>query len=453
MRFSRIQFSLAINILLLLAIALSGCASKPPAPEPMMPTPVLYSAGAIDPFAHLPDDQLTTDLRVFYATNRVPEGPSTDPQYGNDIGTVLHLGEAVVRFGDETMTWAELVSASMQAPPNVASKASYREPEVPLYLIETHELAAFDTSPASGAPGVLSAGEQQFAAAINRQLEGVLDKQLIVYVHGAKQNFYKSMVFTAEVNHFMGRDLVGVGYAWPTHQGIIEYGIGIDVKRARNSVEPLIELIEFLAANTDADKINIICWSAGARVLSAALATLRERNSQLDEQALQEKFRLGSVIFAAADVPRDHFSERLRGIHAISARLTIFMSDDDSVLKFGQEMMPGGQRTGQLSKDIDPDQEKTEVAGLDKLEVIDVSHFQEERGFDITGHRYWYTHSWSNTDVLMNIRTGLAPEERGLQSTGLEQIWGFPPDYPERVSTAIRQHLQAQTGSGKKQWQ
>jgi hypothetical protein len=41
---------------------------------------------------------------------------------------------------------------------------------------------------------------------------------------------------------------------------------------------------------------------------------------------------------------------------------------------------------------------------------------------------------WANTDVLMNVRTGLKPAERGLQPNNLEKIWGFPADYPQRVS-------------------
>jgi esterase/lipase superfamily enzyme len=453
MTYNNGRFSLIACLAFPLLVALTGCASKPPVQERMMPTPVLYSAGEIDPFAHLPREQLTTQMRVFYATNRVPEGTDMDPQYGNGIGSVLHIGDALVRFGDDGLTWAELDAASRQAPPDVSSTDTYRTPEVPMYLVETRQMDAIDTAVTTDNSGAYSEGTRQFAAAINKQLAQVDDKQIMLYVHGAKQNFYKSVVFTAEVSHFMGRDLVGIGYAWPTHQGIIEYGIGIDVKRAHESVEPLINLIELLAATTDAQKINIVSWSAGARVLSRTLATLRARNAELDEQGLQEKFRLGAVIFAAADVPKDEYIQRLPNIHAISGRLTVFESDDDGVLKFGQTFMKGGERAGQLTAGLDPEEVQKQVVPYDKLEIIDVSHFQDDRGFDITGHRYWYTNSWANTDILMNIRTSFGPEERGLQSIGISKMWGFPADYPERVSDAIKRHLQEQPDPGKKQWQ
>ena len=430
---------------------LAGCAANTQVPEPLMPTPVVVTTGNFDPYEDLPDAEKKTDMRVFYGTNRIPKGSSTDPKYGDGIGSVLHLGEVIVRFGDEGLTWEGLAAASRQAPADVSSTDTYRTPEIPLYLIETQEMAAFDTAAKSGAPAALSDGELRYAAAINRQLAKSQDKQLMLYVHGAKENFYYSAVFTAEVNHFLGRDLVGVGYAWPTHKKIIAYGIGIDVRRARNSVEPLVELIEFLAANTDAEKINIVSWSAGARVVGPALSVLRKRNAELDEQALQEKFRLSAVIFAAGDIPRDEFIEQLPDIHAMSGRLTVYMSDDDGVLQFGQKFMKGGARLGELEADIDPEHESQVVAGLDKLEIINVSYFKEDRGFDITGHRYWYTHSWANSDVLMNVRTGLGPEERGLKPAGLDKMWGLPADYPQRASEAHKKFKQLQPEQEKNQ--
>ncbi len=399
-----------------------------------MPTPVLYSAAELDPFAHLPDEEMRPELPVFYATNRIPDGTADDPQYSNGIGTVLHLGETMIRFGDDDMTWPTLDEASRTPPPDISGKQGFRDPEIPLYVVATREFASWDT--ATGIPGTMSDGEKVFAEAINARLARVRDKQLILYVHGAKQNFYSSAVFTAQVNHFLGRDLVGVGFAWPTHQDIIEYGIGVDVARARKSAEPLAEFIDFLADHTDAERINIVCWSAGGRVTSRALAKLRERNADLDSQGLLDRFRLGVVMFAAADVPKDDFRERLPAIHEMSGRVTIMMSDEDGALNFGKRFMGGGERIGQVAGELDPEFAAL-VADLDRLEVIDVSHFQEDRGFDITGHNYWFAHAWTNTDVLLNIRTYMGAAERGLEPTGIDKVWGFTPDYAERVDAVV----------------
>ena len=436
-------------VLLVLGVGLAGgCATQhAEKQEYLMPTPILYSAAALDPFGHLPSDELRPEIMIAYATNRVPEGTATDPQYRNDISKTLRLGEALVRIGDEDMTWEKLDEASRTPPPSpgATDDARFRQPDIPLYMIDAEELGAFDTESATGPPATLTAGQQQFVDSLNRRLAKVLDPQLILYVHGAKQSFASSVVFTGQVDHFLGRDLVGVAFAWPAHQDIIHYGTGVDVRRADASAEQLTEFIEFLAANTDAQRINIVSWSAGGRVVSIALDTLRKRYASLPDNELLDRFRIGLVIFAAADVPKEDFIERLDAIHDISGRVTILMSDDDGALRMGKMFMAGGERVGFIKEgEIDAEREAQIVAGLDRLEILDVSHFQEERGFDITGHAYWWAHPWTNTDVLLHIRTLMSAEQRGLEPTGFDKMWGFPADYPERAEQAIDAWLESQ---------
>lgn len=40
-------------------------------------------------------------------------------------------------------------------------------------------------------------------------------------------------------------------------------------------------------------------------------------------------------------------------------------------------------------------------------------------------------------DVLMTLRYGLKPRERGLEQRGESPIWRFPQDYPERSEAAL----------------
>ena len=102
--------------------------------------------------------------------------------------------------------------------------------------------------------------------------------------------------------------------------------------------------------------------------------------------------------------------------------------------------MPGGERTGMINEnEVDPAYEAQLVAHLDRLEILDVSHFQEERGFDITGHAYWWAHPWTSTDVLVHIRTQMSAEERGLAPAEYDRMWGLPPDYPARVEAAVNE--------------
>ena len=83
-------------------------------------------------------------------------------------------------------------------------------------------------------------------------------------------------------------------------------------------------------------------------------------------------------------------------------------------------------------------EELARLESYDRLEVVDVSGGKRERGFDIGGHHYWYRHPWVSSDVIMRVRTGLAPAERGLVAEENARFWLLPADYPDRVRAAAR---------------
>ena len=53
-----------------------------------------------------------TSVSVFYATNREPEQASVMLNYGNDVSEMLHLGQAEILFGDDSLTWKKLYEAT-----------------------------------------------------------------------------------------------------------------------------------------------------------------------------------------------------------------------------------------------------------------------------------------------------------------------------------------------------
>ena len=78
---------------------------------------------------------------------------------------------------------------------------------------------------------------------------------------------------------------------------------------------------------------------------------------------------------------------------------------------------------------------------LSNVEIIDVSFGQEVRGFDITGHHYWYRHPWMSSDIIFLMRTGLPPHKRGLSPAEMEGIWYLSLDYPEKIKRAAEVEL------------
>ena len=257
---------------------------------------------------------------------------------------------------------------------------------------------------------------QAFADAINAELAIAVDKEIMVYVHGTKVDFTNATILTAEIDHFAGRDFVGLAYAWPSHQNILVYLTGADVSRALNSSRHLESVLLFLARYTKAKHINILSYSAGGRVASKALFEIRQTYSALSFEELQEKFRLGAVVFAAADVEVDKFLSRLPAISELADQVVITVTDDDNALKAAKKFMYGKTRAGTADAEII--EEKFIVENkLTNVEIIDVSRGQEIRGFDITGHHYWYRHPWMSSDIIFLMRTNLPPERRGLSST------------------------------------
>jgi len=412
---------------------LAGCSV--PKPATLMTTPVIYSNAAVDPFAHLDPEEKTISTKVFYATNREPlTAADGHLSYGNGVSNKLHFGQVTVRMGDKNASWQDLYLASME---------EERAAPVPLFLEETHEWATLNPKNAESPALVLSPALQAFADTINAELAQAADKEIMLYVHGTKNSFLNAVILTAELDHFAGRDFVSFAFAWPSHQNIFTYFFGIDVHRAWHSTLSLHTLIDFLARYTQVEHINLICYSAGGRVASKALFEMHRTHADLSVQELKKTFKLGTVLFAAADVPLEVFLKRLPAIAEMAQNVVVTVSDEDNVLQAASEFMGGGERIG--SKQAESREEDFVMNNtIDNFEIVDLSHGKKKRGFNIIGHHYWYRHPWASSDIIFLLRTDLPARQRGLESSDLEGVWYLTHDYPERVRRAAKKELEGQ---------
>ena len=427
----RFFFSSNLIIWIFLAFSLVGCTSKKALH--LMPTPVLYQNSQIDPFAHLTPEHKSPQTHVYYATNRAPTPSGTGSGYGNKVDSVVHLGKATIRIGPPDIEWDDLHKSSLY---------STEINSLPIELEEINEMALLPAQDISDA-NIMTQVFQAFVNAINSELALAVDKEIMVYVHGTKVDFINATILTAEIDHFAGRDFVGLAFAWPSHQNILFYLSGTDVRRALNSTRDLQSLLVLLAKYTDAKHINILSYSAGGRVASKALFEMRQAYSEMSPEELKENFRLGSVVFAAADVEVDKFLFRLPDISDLADQVVITVTDDDNALKAAKKYMHGEVRAG--TSEAERLEEYFIVNNqLSNVEIIDVSRGQEIRGFDITGHHYWYRHPWMSSDIIFLMRTNLPPHRRGLSSTELEGIWYLAEDYPEKIKNAAETELKGQ---------
>jgi len=411
-------------LLLLCLLLLAGCSG--PRVEPLMPTPVLFTELDIGPLDHIPEDQRWKPRRVYYATTRERDDDLQRIDYNNKEADAVSVGLSLIGFGGPEISWSDL---------NEYSRRAERPETVDLSiagLVEAGQFRIVQNREIDDVDGAAS----WLMADLNASVESARDRDLLIYVHGAKVNFYNANAFAAQLDHFMGRDMTSLAFSWPTRQNIIAYGTGGDVARAYRAAPALAALLKVLARDSVARRIHIVCWSAGGRVVNEAMRLLHQ-DFDGSPGELRQAYRLGTVYFAAADVPGDEFLANLPTLNAIANRVVVTVSSNDGALNMAQRFMGGGSRIGQRRTDLTTEQ-LDQVLEADRLEVIDVSRGSDERGFDITGHRYWISHPWASSDVVLAVRSDLGPEKRALQSTDLDILWSIPADYPERLSNFLR---------------
>jgi esterase/lipase superfamily enzyme len=286
-------------------------------------------------------------------------------------------------------------------------------------------------------PAQYNPAQQTFFDSINAQLAHSQVKELIIYVHGTKVDFLNAVTLTAEIDHFTGRQFVTLAYDWSSHQNILDYLVGIDMRRAIHASYQFKNLLQLLAEHTDAQEIHVISYSAGGRVVSRALHQLALEHRDLDKDALRKHFRIGTVIFAAADVEVDRFLSRLEDIASLSEQTVVTISDADKVLDNARMLMRGESRAGSAQAEA-AEQAFIEKHNLLNVSIVDVSRHKELRGFNIEGHHYWYRHPWMSSDVIFLLKHGAPPHERALSRSEENGIWYFAPDYPGAVKAAAR---------------
>jgi esterase/lipase superfamily enzyme len=394
------------GVLLLGIVALCGC---DPATH-LRPTPVIYGAGKLDLGSITPESRRTPTLQVFYATNRKREAPPDDREYNNDVDSSLHLGVSTIQIGDKGATWDQICRAS-------AAKGDGPT----LKLTQSSEFP----------------NPTEFCDAINRQLATTPNHEVNIYVHGFFTRFNVAVELLGKMFHCSGRRGVMVCFSWPARQNLFVYGG--DVERGRASAHYLVDLIEWTANNTKAENINILAYSAGAPCAVDALLELRKRHKDQTPQQLQKSLRIGNVILASSDLDTETFArEEVVQLKQLAERVVIYVSANDSVLGLAS-FMYGASRLGHPDRTKFTKEEQEAVAKDPQIQVIDVTDVPGPQGFGgFGGHYYWYSNDWVMTDVLVDFRWQISPDQRGLYHKPGMSRWYFPKDYPEKVTAAVK---------------
>jgi esterase/lipase superfamily enzyme len=374
---------------------------------------------------------------MLYATDREP-ATEEDPEryYRNERGNLLRLGVGRIDFGPGGVDWAEARRVSL---------LKNRTEKYPLKVTEVEEFGVLDrsysifTRPEAPEPEIHHPAER-FAELINAKLEMSKRKDIFIYISGYKVIFENPLLVATELWHFLGYDGVFIAYAWPATPRRLAYFS--DLETASFGAHSLRLLIDYLSEETDAERIHIVGYSAGSRVVLEALFQLALMGDGEGREFFRDTFRLGNVILVGSDFDRGLFGAFVHtGILNVPERLTVYLSEADKALRLSRFLFRR-QRLGEMWKNREiPPVAVRALRHHENLVMVDVTG--AEGATSGNGHAYFRQSPWVSSDILMTLYYNLPPAERGLEHYDEQPVWHFPPDYIERLMEDLEERLRS----------
>jgi len=403
---------------LVVAALLAGCES----PVRLMPTPVTFRSGDVDPFATAGAKLKGTEVPVLYVTNRGAVIEKPEPIHTILPSDRLRMGVAHVRIGDETLDWDTLHRLSTSDDPD-------ERPIVQLdWLEQIASLGPTDTV-------ATSPDARAFFALVDKALAASMSHELLIYVHGSNNTVPRAAAQAAQLRHFTGRRMVVLSFQWPSAGSALQYLT--DVGNASASVDPFVRMVELLATHTKASAIDVLAYSAGAQIVSPGLARLGTSRPGESREQVRQRLRLKHVYYAAPDIDTRRFVNELTQYVDVVDRVSVAANLNDSALRVAG-LIHRASRAGRPNP--------TELDVEQTAFMIDASR---KMGFDLIrvdpndipklplrSHAFWYEDPWVSGDLLGLLLLNAEPPRRGLSAQSTDagaRYWTFPPDFKERV--------------------
>ena len=425
----RRQLTITNALLIIFIIFLSGCATDRPYEIELMPAPDVYEKGLIDPFSDRNPLKAIPYEGILYVTDRQPSD-AEHHFYLNERGSLTRLGSARIEMGPEGISWEEARRVSL---------LKNRTENYPLKVVEVEELGILDrsitvfTDPAM-VPSDTRQPAERFAAFINAKLNGSRRKDIYIYIHGYKVVFENPVLVATELWHFLGYDGVFIAYAWPSTPS--RWAYFADIETAELTAHNLRLFLKYLAEETEAERIHIIGYSAGTRVIINTLLQLALIYKDQDKSSIQNKLRIGHVILVGSDFDRQLFGAYVvDGLLKVPDTLSVYVSKSDRALDLSRWLFRR-ERLGQMPQNSEITPMTVDfLRQAENLEVINVSEAEgATRG---NGHTYFRKSPWASSDILVALLYNLGPAERGLEKDAELPIWIFPPDYIQKLRAVL----------------
>ncbi|MGJ8671460.1 alpha/beta hydrolase [Rubritalea sp.] len=402
----------------------------------LMPAPAAFTDTGIK----LPDQNKrvkdTLMDQIFYATDRAPATPGDKNfLYSSKRGNALRLGRAQVESGRDDLTWQDARKISL---------LKTRSEKFPIKVKGADEYGVLDSSVhkysrvSQEDRDNANSATQRYINEINAQLAKSKKRTINIFVHGYKVTFENPVLTTAEMWHFLAYDGVFIAYSWPSTPKTLAYVS--DTETALVSARHLRDLILFLSERTKADKINVIGYSAGSRVVTRAMGDLAILQNGKSHAQNKKELKLGTVAIIAGDVDRKLVSGYLvDGADKLMDQFLIYQSDSDKAL-FMSRFLTNRNRLGEtFSLDSFDAHSIQYLEDNPHVVLVDVSNAESARAGN--GHGYLRNSPWVTSDLLMALAYSPTPKKRGLVRKDPKiPLWAFPEDYTQRLGSALKHY-------------
>ena len=250
--------------------------------------------------------------RVYFATNRAPEvvpAAATDP----DLYFSGQRGD--LRFGSCEVSIPYRRQPGELPEPSILRLEFSQDPAKHVVLLEIAELP-----------------EAAFWMELRAKVDASPDRQLLIFVHGYCATFRDAARRTAQIAYDLNYQGPSMFFSWPAGSDTESFADKAnylkDLRRAEESDDDLITVLEGISRYSGATKVHLVAHSMGNFVLSEALKTLDDRRGGQPVTAMFDQ-----VALAAPDLDAREFVERVGSrIKPFSRRFTVYASTGDKAL-------------------------------------------------------------------------------------------------------------------------
>ena len=329
--------------------------------------------------------------RVFFATNRQPdlsESAATDPDlyFGDERGEIAYGNcEVSIPYRRKTGTLPE---------PSVLRLEFSQDPAKHVVLME-----------------IALMPDAEFWRQLRAKVDASPEKQLLVFVHGYCATFRDAARRTAQMAFDINYPGPSMFFSWPAGSASERFDERSnylkDLRRAEDSDEDLIAVLEGISRYSGAKRIHLVAHSMGNFVLTEALKTMDDRRGpNIPQTPLFDQ-----VALAAPDINAKEFVERTgKRLKPFSRRFTVYASTSDKALWLSKKVN-GFEPLGFLNQ-------FSQSGATQKLfDLVDAS--QLATGWFDSGHIYY----GDMPEVLTDFRFVF----QGAQATSLQRGLGDTP--------------------------